>query len=275
MEDQRQMQHYRIGDYAKYMGVTPDLLKHYEELGLIRSERAENGYRYYPFYTSALLLECIRLRNYGMTLREIAHILSDNGITDGAMNNKLERNMELLREEISLNQLLLDDYAFCGRIRKMLEHTDHEWIIRSSEEICFLPHTNGYVFLPDERIYEIIKEWMSYVPVVKSIMRVDPERGNIWGLAARRADLERLKIPVNDAVEVLPPKKVLIYYSKGQILPLPDEHAENPSHPVMQLLSSLNLKPDGPYYRVVLMPSDWARPASHQYGLYVVPIAWR
>ena len=69
------MKQYRIGDVAKYLGVTPDFLKHYEELGLIHSVRRENGYRYYPFHETMFLIECIRLRNYGMTLREIREIL--------------------------------------------------------------------------------------------------------------------------------------------------------------------------------------------------------
>lgn len=41
------MEQYRIGDFAKYLGVTPDLLKHYEDMGIIQSIRSESGYRYY------------------------------------------------------------------------------------------------------------------------------------------------------------------------------------------------------------------------------------
>ena len=40
------MEQYRIGDFAKYLGVTPDLLKHYEDMGIIQSIRSESGYRY-------------------------------------------------------------------------------------------------------------------------------------------------------------------------------------------------------------------------------------
>ena len=40
------MEQYRIGDFAKYLGVTPDLLKHYEDMGIIHSSRSESGYRY-------------------------------------------------------------------------------------------------------------------------------------------------------------------------------------------------------------------------------------
>ena len=55
--------HYRIGDYAHKMGVTPDLLKHYERMGLIHADTTDSGYRYYPFHESMALLECMGLRN--------------------------------------------------------------------------------------------------------------------------------------------------------------------------------------------------------------------
>ena len=65
MKEKKDIKQYRIGDYAHYMGVTSDFLKHYEQFHLISSEVMENGYRYYPFYQSSKLLECMKLRNYG------------------------------------------------------------------------------------------------------------------------------------------------------------------------------------------------------------------
>ena len=57
MENQKDLKPYRIGEYARYMGVTPDFLKHYEQFGLITPSVAENGYRYYPFRESSRLLD--------------------------------------------------------------------------------------------------------------------------------------------------------------------------------------------------------------------------
>ena len=53
-----EIREYRIGEFAKYLGVTPDLLKHYEDQGIIRPSRSDSGYRYYPFNTTMLLIEC-------------------------------------------------------------------------------------------------------------------------------------------------------------------------------------------------------------------------
>ena len=71
MENQKNTKPYRIGEYARYMGVTPDFLKHYEQFGLITPSVAENGYRYYPFRESSRLLDCLTLRGYGVPLKEM------------------------------------------------------------------------------------------------------------------------------------------------------------------------------------------------------------
>ena len=57
------------------MGVTPDFLKHYEECGLLDVHHSENGYRYFNFDQSSRILEYMRLRNYGVTVKEMRAML--------------------------------------------------------------------------------------------------------------------------------------------------------------------------------------------------------
>ena len=66
---------YRIGEFAEYMGVTPDFLKHYEECGLLDVHHRENGYRYFNFDRCSRILEYMRLRNYGVTVKEMRSML--------------------------------------------------------------------------------------------------------------------------------------------------------------------------------------------------------
>ena len=95
------MEKYRIGEYAKYLGVTPDLLKHYEDMGIIQSARSESGYRYYAFQTTLFLIECIRLRNYGLTLREIQEILNRHSMDNaqvaysGMVGTRAQKTMHI------------------------------------------------------------------------------------------------------------------------------------------------------------------------------------
>ena len=96
------LKEYRIGEFAKYLGVTPDLLKHYEDQGIIQPGRSGSGYRYYPFNTTMILIECIRLRNYGMTLREIREILTAHKLDNAAVSRRLSENVDHMKEEILL-----------------------------------------------------------------------------------------------------------------------------------------------------------------------------
>ena len=169
------MKQYRIGDYARYLGVTPDLLKHYEDVGIIQSMRSESGYRYYPFYTTMFLIESIRLRNYGLTLREIRDILTVHSADNARVEALLAEKMEILGQEINLDQALREDYDAFLRWKESLGGLNRDWEIRRSRPMLFLPHTDGYDFLEDPRIYEVLNQWMSYIPIVKSARKAGPD----------------------------------------------------------------------------------------------------
>lgn len=64
------MKRYRIGDFARELGVTPDFLKYCEKHGYLTPQTELNGYRYYDFASSAPVIEYMKLRNQGFTARE-------------------------------------------------------------------------------------------------------------------------------------------------------------------------------------------------------------
>ena len=266
------MKAYRIGDYAKYMGVTPDFLKHYEDLGILSPSRSESGYRYYPFNTAMLLFECIRLRNFGLTLREMREILTAHQMENAAVEQRFSENVGHMEEEILLDQALIEEYRGFLDWKQSLENRDSDWEIRWSRPMMFLPHTDKYDFLEDSRIYEILKSWMSYIPMVKSSMKKEPDGRITWGLIVSEEMLSRLHLPVNDVVERIAPHKVFYYKFRSSIMHSSEEHADSSVHPAFQALRSLNLRCSSTYYRTTLMPADWQQDISRQYGYYAIPI---
>ena len=266
------MKQYRIGDFARYLGVTPDLLKHYEEVGLLRPERTESGYRYYPFHTTALLIECVRLRNYGMTLREIREILIRRSVESAQVEKRLSDNVSHLRQEALLDTLLAEDYDAFLSWRTPLETAEYDWDIRWSRPMLFLPHTDGYDFLEDGRIYELLKDWMSYIPIVKSSMKVERSGRVSWGFAVPEDTLERLQLPVNAVVERVPPQKVFYYKFRSSLALLQVEGIDAETHPAFRLMRSMNIVPGDVYYRTTLLPAAWEQGIQCQYGYYAIPI---
>ena len=267
-----QIREYRIGEFAKYLGVTPDLLKHYEDQGIIQPTRSDSGYRYYPFNTTMLLIECIRLRNYGMTLREIREILAAHHLDTAAVSSRLAENVEHMKEEILLDEALTADYEEFLAWQAPLSERDFDWEIRWSKPMAFLPHTDKYDFLQDPRIYEILKSWMSYIPIVKSSMKAERNGRITWGLLVEERMIRQLKLPVNDIVEFYPPYKVFYYKFRAPLMHSLFENFDAPSHPAFQALRELNLEPRNGYFRTTLMPADWQRDIGYQYGYYAIPV---
>jgi len=66
-----------IGEFSRICFVTKKTLRHYADIGLLRPEyTAENGYRYYSVDQLRTMLLISRLKNYGLSLPEIAAALA-------------------------------------------------------------------------------------------------------------------------------------------------------------------------------------------------------
>ena len=65
----------RIGQLASATGVSRDTLRFYEEQGLIRSRRLDNGYRDYPDEVQALVSYIKTAQKLGFTLAEVGNKL--------------------------------------------------------------------------------------------------------------------------------------------------------------------------------------------------------
>lgn len=61
--------HYRIGEFAKRMGVSPHFLKYYEESGILKPDTHENRYRFYDMWDASIILECKRMKNMGFSVK--------------------------------------------------------------------------------------------------------------------------------------------------------------------------------------------------------------
>ena len=98
------MKQYRIGDYAKYLGVSSDFLKHYEEQGLITPSRSGSGYRYYSFTTTMRLIECVGSgRQRGRTVTEISQELDITLPSVTAMVKRLTAKGYLIKQKAPMD----------------------------------------------------------------------------------------------------------------------------------------------------------------------------
>lgn len=212
--DKRGPKRYRIGDFARGVGVTADFLKHYQESGLLEAHRTPSGYRYYSFEQSARVIDYLRLRNYGVSIREMREYT--NCDAERAMALLGERTREM-RRTIERLQAIVDEEEALERWFEARRKRPVDWEIRDVEPYVFLRHTNDRAFLEDDRIRELLRDWCAWLPVTKSAMLVKPgpvEGASTvhWGFAVPERLLERYGIPCNDAVERLEFGRAFVFH---------------------------------------------------------------
>lgn len=65
-----------ISEAARETGLTPKMIRHYEDLGLLSSERAPNGYRVYQPQDLDTLHFIVRAKDLGFSLTDIQQLTS-------------------------------------------------------------------------------------------------------------------------------------------------------------------------------------------------------
>lgn len=220
MADSEKMVSYRIGDYARKMGVTPDFLKYYEQQGILSSNTQENGYRYFPFNQSGKILECMRLKNFGFSVREIEELFASDLTTVQA---KTDSQIRTLEKRVDFEHRVIAEYRQFSHWLSRMKGKVTDWSIEWGDEMLFLPHSDGRTFLDDSRIYEILRDWTAEMPMVKSCMEIPisgipflPEESLFrWGLVVKRSYAEENHLPLNGAIKLLPKRKLFQFFFNG------------------------------------------------------------
>ena len=178
------MSMYRIGDFARELGVTPDFLKYCEKNGFLQPRTQENGYRFFDFRQSALAIEYLKMKNQGYHASEIREAIHQSSF-DGLLQQMNEKSQEL-RKMIFFQQELLKYYAFLNEAKGYFEEKP-VWFIRRVEGFYFLPHSREENFFCDDATRERVRDWNRWLPVVMSTNKI---RENSYGRLSRHGNNE-------------------------------------------------------------------------------------
>ena len=270
---------YRIGEFARYLGVTQDFLKHYEECHLLAPYRSDSGYRYFAFNQTPVIMESMRLRSYGIPVRSMEEFLNDKPADETFAC--LDAHAEEIEKRIERDTVLLESHRKFKRWLEAREGKLFDWEIRESEGFYFLPHSDMLAFMEDDRIYEILPAWTAGIPVVKSTIRFNVRNGAqneptafCWGLSATEKGAARLALPFNDAVQYVPPARALLFHVAGA----PADHifsfVREGRHPVYDLIERCGLVPRHEAFLTVRFSVQRANPEERKdYGSFIVPLA--
>lgn len=144
---------YLIGDVADMVGLSRDTLRYYEKRGILSSQKAENGYRYYTdqdiMYLSHILYQ--RKMNIGLDDIEMLHANSDNiSLLDSLTQNRID---EELREIRAHQQTIA---------RLKLTQTDCENIHNRLDCVELKDFPSAYAIVPQVSFEASMPAWLDY-----------------------------------------------------------------------------------------------------------------
>jgi len=265
---------YRIGDYSRFMGVSPDLLKHYERCGLLEAITEENGYRYYQFHQSTRLLECMRLKNYGFSLSEMQTLLG--ALPYDGVKQQLDAQIDEMEARIRFEQQVIREHRLISRWMDMMHDRERQLLIDDMEPCLFLPHSRHRDFIKDDRISALLEAWVSAMPMVKScryfpdVLAADAVTQAYWGLLVRQSAAQELNLPVNDVVIRIPGGRSVHLHVNDEIIHgsrFPDRLSS-----LIGTLRSSGVKPGAPALQIRLMTMDRSEQSHRECCVFCAPL---
>lgn len=206
------MKYYKIGELSRRLGVTPDFIKYYEKHGLIQSVEGEVC-RMYAFSQATNIFECLKLKNYGLSTKEIVHIMTMEQNQE-KLSLLLERKKQL-QAEILRKQAIVDEIDRYVQWNNDAENAALPYSVRTIDAFYFLKHTETRDFINDPGIYEILNEWADLMPVTKMCCYMNDEYKDsipfVWGLSLDERDVKNFNVTVNDSCMYIPRQKAVCY----------------------------------------------------------------
>ena len=215
------MKFYQIGKFASKLGVTHDLLKHYEKYGIIQSKRqGDGGYRYYPYTQVPNILSSKEFQNWGFSLREISTLLKGAHVSD--YYRTLGNRVLQMEQEQTLKHRYLDSAKhLLSQVSQIKEGKfSGSWSIEEQESSYYLPHSSGTDFELIDINEHILASWIEHLSITSIATRIyqqhpgSPYNRLSDGFLVSEADAQRFQIPLTDCLIRIPRRKYLIYHSE-------------------------------------------------------------
>ncbi len=253
------MNKYKIGDFSNYLGVTPDLIKHYEKYDIIKGIKNEQtNYRYYSFWQSSNIFLSKMYQNLGFTLREISHIL--NHAETSEIFTELKTKADILKQTINKETIILE------KINEIVQYEDEiknnsfngGWEIKTVNPFYFMAHSENCKY-SQELINDIpIQQWVNLLPITSLCTKINMEDGIeeavYFGMSVSKENAEMFDVNIDEPIERVESKKALIYKSKLTAISAdPVEIANRLLKDPLELIKKHNFEISGDIYIKTLL----------------------
>lgn len=216
---------YKIGDVARMLGISPDLLRYYEKKGIVHPQKGEhNDYRYYDSWDVNFLMDCLWFKPFNFSIEEIAHLVTDSDFN--TLSAAMEEKEAQLEKSIRHQQLLLERLRVqrleMKRGKEMLGKCD---VVMSRETICFMNRHN-FAYVDDPALTGLNQAWLQYMPFIRRCFEIrlndlpgQDGAGNFsWGMSLNPKYAKEFPVLCQPPVFYLAPKKCVhtVFKSSGK-----------------------------------------------------------
>lgn len=169
------MKRYTVGQMAKSMGVSAQTLRHYEEMGLVESQRNEqNQYREFSMRDNKILMQTGLYRSMGFSLKEIRSLLKEYQVNEvqAAFNRRIDEVDEQIEALVQLKDELKEYAAY---IQMAIERSGECWIEDTDKVFYGVLKKGSGLAIEGESIEELIR-FQKMAPHIRQGFRVSLDR---------------------------------------------------------------------------------------------------
>lgn len=205
--DESSIKAYKIGDVAKILGISPDAMRYYEKMGIVKPYKAENNdYRYYEAWDINFIIECLWFKQFGFGMKEIAQMVSS--ISYDKLEDTLKQASQQLRQELSFQNMLLT------RLEEQAHHLEvsktalDQCSIQNSPQIVYYLNRHDYLYDDTPEIQRLSKQWLPYLSFGKRFFyttQIGVHDALSWGFSMDKIYASELKLDRSPHVTALAP----------------------------------------------------------------------
>jgi len=200
---------YKIGDVAGILGISPDLIRYYEEKGVVSPAKdPANNYRYYDTWDINYLIDCLWYKNFGFGIEQIASMVSEHSY-DGLLERLNDKSVDIMsvirRQELLLQRIRL----FCERLETTKSLIGECVLAENAEFIRYINRRN-FTYDTSPGIRELTRKWLRYMPFSRRYFEVPKDalaevRGDYeWGFSLGMHYVEEFGVDIKPPVEHMP-----------------------------------------------------------------------
>jgi len=204
---------YKIGDVARILGVSPDILRYYEKKGVVTPTKGENNdYRYYDAWDINFLMDCLWFKNFGYSIDQIADIVHIPSISE--LENVLSDKEGELRDTIERTQLLLKRMEEHRLALERIDQLLYRCEISYSPEFVRFINRVGNAYDIGGGLKGLARQWLKALPFNHRYFEMNAdaplpgsEENYRWGFSLSTDYAAALHFEIKPPMAVIPSRK--------------------------------------------------------------------